>query len=128
MRCYENKTKNKMTNEQLRMQMLAGVITESEYKVKLEKNKEKDSVNENFVGMQAINSPFLQRENEKYEDAFEHFLSGKYGLNSLLNESENEYDGLNPDDYDQMEDGSLVDPESGKTVWTPTQGKLNETL
>ena len=30
-----------MTNEQLRMQMLAGVITESQYKAKLQENKEK---------------------------------------------------------------------------------------
>jgi hypothetical protein len=50
-----------MDKEQLRMQMLAGVITEGEYKAKLEENdstENKDSLNENFVGMTAINSPF----------------------------------------------------------------------
>lgn len=31
-----------MTQEQLRMQMLAGIITESQYKAKLNENKEKD--------------------------------------------------------------------------------------
>jgi len=127
-----------MTNEQLRMQMLAGVITEGEYKEKLEENKflnffkkkedstisifkkerdklinnvnndeklsdeeksksikdikdafmaqvrqydmleNKKSLNENFVGMGAINSPFAKREKEVYEDAFEHFLSERY--------------------------------------------------
>jgi len=37
-----NKNLNKMTKEQLRMQMLAGIITESQYKATLEENKEKD--------------------------------------------------------------------------------------
>jgi hypothetical protein len=36
-----------MNKEQLRMQMLSGVITESEYKVKLRK-QEKESLNEHF--------------------------------------------------------------------------------
>jgi hypothetical protein len=70
-----------MDKEQLRMQMLAGVITEGEYKAKLEENdstENKDSLNENFVGMSAINSPFAKREKESYEDAFEHFLSERY--------------------------------------------------
>jgi hypothetical protein len=72
-----------MTNEQLRMQMLSGVITESEYKAKLEElnpSTEKDSLNENFIGMGAINNPFADRTKETYEDAFEHFLSQKYDL------------------------------------------------
>ena len=45
-----------MDKEQLRMQMLASVITEGEYKAKLEENnttEDKDSLNENFVGMSA---------------------------------------------------------------------------
>ena len=70
-----------MNKEQLRMQMLAGVITEGEYKAKLEENnstKDKKSLKENFVGMAAINSPFSKREKESYEDAFEHFLSERY--------------------------------------------------
>ena len=43
-----------MDKEQLRMQMLAGVITEGEYKAKLE---EKESLNEHFVagGIVGIN-------------------------------------------------------------------------
>ena len=60
-----------MNKEQLRMQMLAGVITEGEYKAKLEENnstKDKKSLKENFVGMAAINSPFSKREKESYED------------------------------------------------------------
>lgn len=73
-----------MTNETLKMQMLAGIITESEYKAKLQENKvatKKKPLKEHFIGMGAINSPFMEREKEVYEDAFEHFLDGKYGLN-----------------------------------------------
>ena len=73
-----------MTNEQLRMQMLSGIITEGEYKAKLQENKtskNKKSLKENFVGMAAINNPFPTRKKEKYEDAFEHFLSERYLTN-----------------------------------------------
>jgi hypothetical protein len=126
-----------MTNETFKMQMLAGVITESEYKAKLQENrtakelfqmfKDEDLLNdrreydiedlmsaypdlsqeeaekleqmlhkaklqenkvatkkkplkEHFIGMGAINSPFIERKKETYEDAFEHFLGGKYDL------------------------------------------------
>lgn len=74
-----------MTNEQLRMQMLSGIITEGQYKVKLE---EKSSLNENFVGMGAINNPFIEREKTGYETAFEHFLGEKYELNEEMEEVE----------------------------------------
>jgi hypothetical protein len=70
-----------MTNETLRMQMLSGIITEGEYKAKLKENKvatKKKPLKEHFIGMGAINSPFMEREKEVYEDAFEHFLSEKY--------------------------------------------------
>ena len=72
-----------MNKETLRMQMLSGVITESEYKAKLEENKKstKKPLKENFVGIGAINNPFADRKKETYEDAFEHFLSQKYSLN-----------------------------------------------
>jgi hypothetical protein len=68
------------------MQFLSGVITEGEYKAKLEElntslTEEKDSLNENFIGMGAINNPFADRKKEKYEDAFEYFLNSKYELN-----------------------------------------------
>ena len=75
----ENKIK--MTQEQLRMQFLSDVITESEYKTKLEElntPSEKDSLNENFIGIGAINNPFADRTKETYEDSFEHFLSERY--------------------------------------------------
>jgi hypothetical protein len=77
-----------MTKEQLRMQMLAGVITESEYKAKLQENEKKEnkeSLNENFIGIGAINNPFADRKKESYESAFEHFLGQKYNLNEMEN-------------------------------------------
>jgi hypothetical protein len=67
-----------ITNEILRMQVLAGVITESEYKAKLEeqkKPKSKKSLKENFVGFGAINNPFLEREKTDYEMAFDHYVN-----------------------------------------------------
>jgi hypothetical protein len=76
-----------MTNETLRMQMLAGVITEGEYKAKLQENKvaaKKKSINEHMiggiVGIGAINQ-IPPRAKADYETAFEHFLGQKYGLN-----------------------------------------------
>jgi len=72
-----------MTNKQLRMQMLSGVITESEYKAKLEKNL----LNENFVGVGAINNPFADRKKTDYEIAFEHFTKGT-SLNEDIYEEE----------------------------------------
>ena len=70
-----------MTNETLRMQMLAGVITEGEYKAKLQENKKKKSLKESMiggiVGIGAINQ-IPPREKTDYETAFEHFLGERY--------------------------------------------------
>jgi hypothetical protein len=72
-----------MTNENLRMQMLSGVITESEYKAKLEENAEKTSLNESMiggiVGIGAINQ-IPPRAKADYEMAFEHFLGERYQI------------------------------------------------
>jgi hypothetical protein len=83
-----------MNKETLRMQMLAGVITESEYKAKLEEATQKDSLNEHYVaggivGIGAINQ-IPSREKANYETAFEHFLGQKYGINEEMNEVEEE--------------------------------------
>ena len=48
-----------------------------------EAKKLNESLNENFVGMGAINNLFAERKKETYEDAFEHFLSQKYALNEV---------------------------------------------
>jgi hypothetical protein len=66
-----------MTNEQLRMQLIGGILTEGEYKEKLEENKK--SLNENIVSIGAINNPFPKHKKSDYELAFEHFT--KDGLN-----------------------------------------------
>lgn len=83
-----------MTNEELRMQFLSGVITEGEYKEKLEENKK--SLNEHYVaggivGIQAINT-IPPREKSDYETAFEHFLSERYEKEGVVNEEELEGD------------------------------------
>jgi hypothetical protein len=101
-----------MTNEQLRMQMLAGVITEGEYKAKLQENEEKEnkeSINENFVGMGAINSPFAKREKESYEDAFEHFLSERYET-KFENREQDLEEGEEKDDEDLDEGKEVEEP------------------
>jgi hypothetical protein len=89
-----------MTNETLRMQMLSGVITESEYKAKLEESK-KDSLNEHYVaggivGIGAINQ-IPSRVKADYEDAFEYFLSQKYSLNEIENAEEAEVAKIDPE-------------------------------
>ena len=84
-----------MDKETLRMQMLSGVITEGQYKEKLEElnsTEEKDSLNEHYVaggivGIGAINQ-IPSRVKADYEDAFEHFLSQKYSLNEMEKEVE----------------------------------------
>ena len=70
-----------MTNETLRMQMLSGIITEGQYKAKLQENAEKASLNESMiggiVGIGAINQ-IPPRAKTDYEMAFEHFLGERY--------------------------------------------------
>ena len=80
-----------MTNETLRMQFLSGVLTEGQYKTKLQENKKKKSLNESMiggiVGIGAINQ-IPSRAKADYETAFEHFLGEKYGLNEEMEEME----------------------------------------
>jgi len=74
-----------MDKETLRMQMLSGVITESEYAAAINQEieeTEKDSLNEHYVvggivGIGAINQ-IPSRAKADYEDAFEHFLGERY--------------------------------------------------
>jgi len=75
-----------MDKETLRMQMLAGVITESEYTAIINKEileEDKSSLNESMiggiVGIGAINQ-IPPREKTDYEMAFEHFLGERYEL------------------------------------------------
>ena len=82
-----------MDKETLRMQMLAGVITESEYAAAINQeveNTEKDSLNEHYVaggivGIGAI-TQIPPRAKTDYEDAFEHFLGQKYSINEEMDD------------------------------------------
>ena len=89
-----------MTNENLRMQMLSGIITEGEYKAKLE---EKASLNESMiggiVGVGAINQ-IPSRAKADYEMAFEHFLGERYTTN---------FENREQDPYTMKEDDSSND-------------------
>jgi hypothetical protein len=99
-----------MTDEQLRMQMLSGVITESEYKTKLEElnaAESKDSLNEHYVaggivGIGAI-TQIPSREKTDYEMAFEHFLGERY-LTKFENREQDPYkmeEGKEEEDLDE---------------------------
>jgi len=84
-----------MDKETLRMQMLAGVITEGEYAAAINQeveNTEKDSLNEHYVaggivGIGAI-TQIPSRAKADYEDAFEYFLSQKYSINEEMEKNE----------------------------------------
>ena len=108
----------KMTNEQLRMQMLAGVITESEYRAVINKqieDEDKESLNESMiggiVGIGAINQIPATRKTD-YEMAFEHFLGSKY-----INEDETS------DMEAEVEDEISMNEEEIKEVEEVEEGK-----
>jgi hypothetical protein len=87
-----------MNKEKLRMSFLAGIITEGEYKAKLEENKtpkSKKKLNENFVGMGMVGNIF-DREKTDYEIAFEYFTKGKVneGMDSMNSDIESYLLGL----------------------------------
>jgi hypothetical protein len=112
-----------MTNETLRMQMLSGVITESEYKSKLQENKKKKSLKESMiggiVGIGAINQ-IPPREKTDYETAFEHFLGERYET-KFENREQDPYTMKEEYTVDAMEDE--VDSEvteEGKEVEEPS--------
>jgi hypothetical protein len=128
---YNLRENTKMTNEQLRMQMLSGIITESEYKSKLEENKtpkNKKSLNENFVGMGAINSPFAKRKKESYEDAFEHFLSERYQIkpNRERDDIKDLEEDKDPDVYESETNEGFVGNFLKKIA--QSTGVINDTL
>jgi len=103
-----------MDKETLRMQMLAGVITEGEYAAAINQeveNTEKDSLNEHYVaggivGIGAINQ-IPSRAKTDYEDAFEHFLGQKYEIKEEMEE-----EGMKKEDIEEE-----------KTPLTPEQQK-----
>jgi hypothetical protein len=109
-----------MTNEQLRMQMLAGVITESEYKAVINKEIEeadKSSLNESMiggiVGVGSINQ-IPPREKTDYEMAFEHFLGERYEVKP--NRERDDIKDINEEE-EEIKEGEEV--EEGKEVEEP---------
>jgi len=103
-----------MTNENLRMQMLAGVITEGEYTAVINKQIEeadKDSLNESMiggiVGIGAINQIPATPKTD-YELAFEHYLGEKYGLNEVEIEKAKIEEGVFGDLLSRMENNTRM--------------------
>jgi hypothetical protein len=94
-----------MNKEQLRMQMLAGVITESEYTAVINKEieeEDKSSLNESMiggiVGIGAINQIPATPKTD-YEMAFDHFLGERYEV-----KPNKERDDIKEDETSDMED------------------------
>jgi len=113
-----------MDKEILRMQMLAGVITEGEYAAAINQeveNTEKDSLNEHYVaggivGLGAINQ-IPPREKTDYEMAFEHFLGEKYTLkpNKERDDIEDLEEDKDPDVYEvELEEGEEEEIKEGE--------------
>jgi hypothetical protein len=113
-----------MTKEQLRMQMLAGVITESEYTAVINKEieeEDKSSLNESMiggiVGIGAINQIPATPKTD-YELAFEHFLGERYEIKP--NRERDDIKDINEEeteDEDELNEGEV---EEGKEVEEPT--------
>ena len=122
-----------MTNEQLRMQMLAGVITESEYTAVINKQIEeadKESLNESMiggiVGIGAINQIPATPKTD-YEMAFEHFLGSKYINEDQTSGMEDEV-AMNEEevDYDALAATLGVDPREAERMYDAFQAMKNE--
>ena len=126
-----------MTNENLRMQMLAGVITEGEYTAIINQeieDTEKDSLNESMiggiVGIGAINQ-IPSRAKADYETAFEHFLGEKYGLNEVEIEEVKIEEGkeevvLSNEILNFLEERGIIDPSDAQKVHTDLTAFLNK--
>jgi hypothetical protein len=122
-----------MDKETLRMQMLAGVITEGEYAAAINQeveNTEKDSLNEHMiggiVGVGAINQ-IPSRAKTDYEDAFEHFLGERYQI-----KPNRERDDIKDVNEEEVEEGNLghneiysIEPEGRFWIvtWSTADGK-----
>ena len=96
-----------MDKEQLRMQMLAGVITESEYTAVINKeieDEDKASLNESMiggiVGIGSINQIPATPKTD-YEMAFEHFLGERYEVK--LNRERDDITDIKEDETSDME-------------------------
>ena len=95
-----------MTQEQLRMQMLAGIITEGQYKTKLEENTNPVTFNDLYNFAKKIKGFKGER------DGFQ--IPYKYGSMSIDKISDNESDvtwwsGGDPQDTDTYNNSKILD-------------------
>jgi hypothetical protein len=111
---------NKLTQSELRMQMLAGVITEGQYVAAINKEteeEEKASLNESMiggiVGVGAINQIPATPKTD-YEMAFEHFLGERYQIKP--NRERDDIEDINEEE-EEIKEGEEV--EEGKEVEEP---------
>ena len=107
---------NKMTKETLRMQMLSGIITESEYAAAINQEieeTEKNSLNEHaiggIVGIGAINQ-IPSRAKADYEDAFEHFLGERYEVKP--NRERDDIEDINEEEVEEEVNEGLPDSDN----------------
>ena len=127
-----------MTNEQLRMQMLAGVITESEYRAVINKQIEeadKESLNESMiggiVGIGAINQIPTTPKTD-YEMAFEHFLGEREKTNSRV--TKEDWDMMDENERETALLSAIKDPDMAleyiDSTWNelPEEAKSNMTI
>ena len=126
-----------MTKEQLRMQMLAGVITESEYQAVINKEieeEDKSSLNESMiggiVGIGAINQIPATPKTD-YEMAFDHFLGSKYITEDATSDMEDKVEAevsMNEEevDYDALAATLGVDPREAERMYAAFQSMKNE--
>jgi hypothetical protein len=127
-----------MTNEQLRMQMLAGVITESEYRAVINKEIEeadKESLNESMiggiVGIGAINQIPTTPKTD-YEMAFEHFLGEREKTNSRV--TKEDWDMMDENERETALLSAIKDPDMAleyiDSTWNelPEEAKSNMTI
>jgi len=117
-----------MDKETLRMQMLSGVITEGQYKAKLEEATQKDSLNEHYVaggivGIGAINQ-IPSRTKAVYEDAFEHFLGQKYDINEMEGDVEEGKEVEEPSLYEEDLDEARISPDNAVAYLENTLGHV----
>ena len=89
-----------MNNEFLKMQKLAGLITEGQYKAKLNENEDEDFDDEDFD----LNQAFKDAPNEaSYEDVLDIIKS--YEMNDVLEDFKAEFpegEPVSKDDYSQF--------------------------
>jgi hypothetical protein len=96
-----------MTNEELRMQMLAGIITEGQYQAELSENENGPTIKDDLEGwLKHQLADFDTHPGNKYWDGIDTVLKHKEVYDSILNRLKETIEEENPedeDDYDSLE-------------------------